>query len=62
MEVLLTMLKPVAKVVVIILLFILLFCIIKLAIDEIEDERCSNMPIDQMINDDRCQNYWRDKQ
>lgn len=55
------MLKPVAKVVVIILLFILLFCIIKLAIDAIEDERCLNMPIDQMINDDRCQNYWRDK-
>lgn len=56
------MLKPVAKVVVTILLFILLFCIIKLAIDTIEDERCSKTPIDQMINDDRCQNYWRDKQ
>lgn len=56
------MLKQVAKVIVTVLLFILLFWIIILVINKIEDERCSKMPIDQMINDDRCQNYWRDKQ
>lgn len=56
------MLKLTVKIIVTILLFILLFWIINLVIDKIEDERCLNMPIDQMINDDRCHNYWRDKQ